>query len=119
MRGAWVEIALLVDEFPPVQSLPVRGAWVEIRFLEPISKHKNTSLPVRGAWVEIIARFSLSLISGGRSPGGERGLKSPRSGHDAQERLSLPVRGAWVEMRSVFSSAPSVAAVAPRAGSVG
>ena len=80
-------------------------------------------------------------MKNGRSPCGERGLKSPdghgdgRRGHGRSpcgERglkfhshylflsggLSLPVRGAWVEiMRNMEQE--SGKAVAPRAGSVG
>ena len=39
-----------------------------------------------------------SRIYCGRSPHGERGLKSRPSGKAASHRLSLPTRGAWIEI---------------------
>ena len=94
-------------------------------------RYTRWSLPVRGAWVEIACNY-LGLGSGrGRSPCGERGLKSLHTNcilrrllcrspcgerglkyllteYNTVTGLSLPVRGAWVEMqmlsRTIFSS---------------
>ena len=53
MRGAWIEIKSIVDDFAKRGlSLPVRGAWIEIR-LANLSDMLTESLPVRGAWIEI------------------------------------------------------------------
>ena len=57
---------------------------------------ENKSLPVRGAWVEIMRNMEQESGEAGRSPCGERGLKS--ASHS--------------EMASRIT-------VAPRAGSVG
>ena len=54
----------------------------------------------------------------GRSPCGERGLKSRIRLHAVNRQQSLPVRGAWVEI-SVLLINLIGCFVAPRAGSVG
>ena len=99
------------------------------------------SLPVRGAWVEIRTMKSARFPSVGRSPCGERGLKSFLYHTMGSVETSLPVRGAWVEMPSfgvkILPCLPSLPVrgawveittprsmvsgrqVAPRAGSVG
>ena len=58
-----------------VKSLPVRGAWIEIEvhFCDFL---RRLSLPMRGAWIEIAGNSAWSCESVGRSPCGERGLKS-------------------------------------------
>ena len=56
------------------------------------------SLPVRGAWVEIFAPNAPVKPPTGRSPCGERGLKSPLDTSPPSSSASLPVRGAWVEI---------------------
>ena len=58
---------------------------------------------MRGAWIEILAlRFASSRCSG-RSPCGERGLKSFLYIVQCDCCcLSLPVRGAWIEIRKGF-----------------
>ena len=56
------------------------------------------SLPVRGAWVEIASRSAFSSSRIGRSPCGERGLKSVAVVDAVGRCMSLPVRGAWVEI---------------------
>ena len=56
------------------------------------------SLPVRGAWVEIYYIADGYKLHCGRSPCGERGLKSQCAVSCAQCPVSLPVRGAWVEI---------------------
>ena len=76
-------------------SLPVRGAWIEIRGRRSTSGSAPRSLPVRGAWIEIFIIRIASKNRFGRSPCGERGLKS------------APSPQAWL-----------TTAVAPRAGSV-
>ena len=55
------------------------------------------SLPVRGAWVEM-SSWRIAASASGRSPCGERGLKSAQGVRVAQDAASLPVRGAWVEI---------------------
>ena len=64
--------------------------------LPPLTKQ---SLPVRGAWVEIEAVGVLDGVEAGRSPCGERGLKSIVPSAEDLAAMSLPVRGAWVEIR--------------------
>ena len=56
------------------------------------------SLPVRGAWVEMPMRPAMRDRVAGRSPCGERGLKSPCEPRIVAGLMSLPVRGAWVEI---------------------
>ena len=53
MRGAWIEIAYSFQQVLALLSLPVRGAWIEI------------GIPTIGG-----------TKADGRSPCGERGLKS-------------------------------------------
>ena len=60
----------------PLRSLPVRGAWVEI-YRALGFENEVESLPVRGAWVEIMRSARPRGSHFGRSPCGERGLKSP------------------------------------------
>ena len=53
MRGAWIE--MLEDagqDHNDSKSPPVRGAWIEI-ILIVLYKLLNMSPPVRGAWIEI------------------------------------------------------------------
>ena len=79
------------------RSLPIRGAWIEICY-----KHHPAdpywSLPIRGAWIEIFIFAHDGHNITGRSPYGERGLKSKTKPGSAAERLSLPIRGAWIEI---------------------
>ncbi len=72
------------------------------------------SLPSRGAWIEIGLGLSALHLLDGRSPHGERGLKS--DGLDpcrGAVRRSLPSRGAWIEievavtMNTIKPSLPS------------
>ena len=58
-----------------------------------------TSLPVRGAWIEIRYFAHHYWWNHGRSPCGERGLKSPHQGFGDTAQQSLPVRGAWIEIK--------------------
>ena len=57
------------------KSLPPRGAWIEIT---PCiyRKNRDKSLPPRGAWIEINGEPMEVVYLAGRSPHGERGLKS-------------------------------------------
>ena len=75
------------------------------------------SLPVRGAWIEISTDAEVVGGIGGRSPCGERGLKSPFSWPFSAFPGSLPVRGAWIEIGGTHQSL-RISDVAPRAGSV-
>ena len=54
----------------------------------------------------------------GRSPCGERGLKSHGANLPNALLQSLPVRGAWIEMGFKAFYVGEVIKVAPRAGSV-
>ena len=97
-------------------SLPSRGAWIEI--LEYKSPYgRQLSLPSRGAWIEIIVLAEDKVRRAGRSPHGERGLKSPLVNPPYWWSKSLPSRGAWIEMpRHRFRA--SEWTVAPLTGSV-
>ena len=53
---------------------------------------------MRGAWIEIISACRLPTPRCGRSPCGERGLKSALPDRDVPGNASLPVRGAWIEI---------------------
>ena len=64
----------------------------------PLCAECLRSLPVRGAWVEICRRIRCARNVCGRSPCGERGLKSVRMLTLLAVTTSLPVRGAWIEM---------------------
>ena len=75
MRGAWIEIYLMVSIVVSIVSLPMRGAWIEIPH------------PPRG-WTK----------EKGRSPCGERGLKYPFRERSSLQVSSLPMRGAWIEI---------------------
>ena len=75
VRGAWVEISSSIGNSELHQSLPVRGAWVEIYCSGGVTVRRR-SLPVRGAWVEIYCSGGVTVRRRGRSPCGERGLKS-------------------------------------------
>ena len=57
-------------------SLPVRGAWIEIVIIKQKLSNRKESLPVRGAWIEMSAALAQIGSKSGRSPCGERGLKS-------------------------------------------
>ena len=99
MRGAWIEIydeistASGLDGRSPCGerglkflrsrhdirqapgSLPMRGAWIEICYTS-LNVIEPLSLPMRGAWIEIDSLLSSHMVADGRSPCGERGLKS-------------------------------------------
>ena len=60
----------------PGQSLPAWGAWIEIKEAQLLKK-ALTSLPAWGAWIEIPKSLKNFSYQYGRSPHGERGLKSP------------------------------------------
>ena len=68
--------------------------------LRPVAKLRKAavSLPVRGAWIEIVATVDEDNRRAGRSPCGERGLKSFILFNISSATMSLPVRGAWIEM---------------------
>ena len=56
VRGAWIEITLILLVVIFELSLPVRGAWIEIQIVDSSIKIFE-SLPVRGAWIEISPSF--------------------------------------------------------------
>ena len=96
-RGAWIEISR--PQGIPMQgrSLPTRGAWIEITTTITGSR-VSRSLPTRGAWIEMPGRWSSLQTSPGRSPHGERGLKSHGQVFVGEAGESLPTRGAWIEI---------------------
>ena len=55
----------------------MRGAWIEI-ILTDAYVANTESLPMRGAWIEMTKDFVNPCLAEGRSPCGERGLKSYR-----------------------------------------
>ena len=57
-------------------SLSSRRAWIEILSLTPLSILSYASLSSRRAWIEIVNGYSGAYKKVGRSPHGERGLKS-------------------------------------------
>ena len=57
-------------------SLPAWGAWIEMNLPARISA-TGRSLPAWGAWIEISPPPPPADDRTGRSPHGERGLKSP------------------------------------------
>ena len=75
-RGAWIEISIRVPLGIHLRSLPPRGAWIEIQIFRSLEPCIWRSLPPRGAWIEISRMSTAAFISFGRSPRGERGLKS-------------------------------------------
>ena len=56
-------------------SLSLRRAWIEMSYPTPRPR-QDASLSLRRAWIEICRRGRYSGPSSGRSPYGERGLKS-------------------------------------------
>ena len=56
------------------------------------------SLSSRRAWIEIINNAKSSRSFSGRSPHGERGLKSRSEVDACVSELSLSSRRAWIEM---------------------
>ena len=99
------------------RSLPVRGAWIEIT-LTGFTTVQHPSLPVRGAWIEMLKTWGKTISQTGRSPCGERGLKSVLKKQWKPPLLSLPVRGAWIEIVEPLEVLFAEFVVAPRAGSV-
>ncbi len=156
LRRAWIEICSWCPTWSAAWSLSLRRAWIEIR-TEPFPASRHASLSLRRAWIEIrTVRWqntdcrSLSLrrawieifdggwrggSRGGRSPYGERGLKSccgrglldvqaslslrrawieisnPRPWNGRHESLSL--RRAWIEIRIPANQPPQVAGRSP------
>ena len=78
---------------------------------------RDGSLPARGAWIEILPRSACPTHQAGRSPHGERGLKSLAIGVQLSDHESLPARGAWIEI-CCRQTGRGKADVAPRTGSV-
>ena len=99
-RGAWIEIDITPQfVYHDFKSLPPRGAWIEIKVVRMIMAAFK-SLPPRGAWIEIIRHDYRGPDGVGRSPRGERGLKSFLSLSSLRFSISrsLPPRGAWIEI---------------------
>ena len=75
LRRAWIEIFPWSNCRCQDRSLSLRRAWIEIRWLKksPVSV---ASLSLRRAWIEMEFPFDPKIPRTGRSPYGERGLKS-------------------------------------------
>ena len=58
-------------------SLSARRAWIEIIVIPPCAISRE-SLSARRAWIEIASVVASAVDFPGRSPQGERGLKSRR-----------------------------------------
>ncbi len=86
-------------------------------FVEIRKRKLFPSLPVRGAWIEISSAEEAVEAAVGRSPCGERGLKSFVQVDADDFAGSLPVRGAWIEIDR-YTYEYGADGVAPRAGSV-
>ena len=78
-------------------SLPVRGAWIEIVLDEKISGERSGRSPCGERGLKS-ACFRVIPSADRRSPCGERGLKSPNLICKHYISGSLPVRGAWIEI---------------------
>ena len=98
VRGAWIEIQVIVTPNAFCTSLPVRGAWIEINGACPKVGAIRSRSPCgeRGLKYNIQSPMIIALC---RSPCGERGLKYHRNGCGLCGSSSLPVRGAWIEMQ--------------------
>ena len=82
-----------------VVSLSLRRAWIEICCINIIDDSFR-SLSLRRAWIEIARTWEPTRRPDGRSPYGERGLKSRLALHRPTARLSLSLRRAWIEITS-------------------
>ena len=80
-----------------VVSLSLRRAWIEICCINIIDDSFR-SLSLRRAWIEIARTWEPTRRPDGRSPYGERGLKSRLALHRPTARLSLSLRRAWIEI---------------------
>ena len=88
-------------------SLSLRRAWIEICCINIIDDSFR-SLSLRRAWIEIARTWEPTRRPDGRSPYGERGLKSRLALHRPTARLSLSLRRAWIEIaRANASDGPS------------
>ena len=61
-----------------VWSLSLRRAWIEIAMHDCVRNVPCRSLSLRRAWIEMITCETMTMLSKGRSPYGERGLKFQR-----------------------------------------
>ena len=86
-----------------VVSLSLRRAWIEICCINIIDDSFR-SLSLRRAWIEIARTWEPTRRPDGRSPYGERGLKSRLALHRPTARLSLSLRRAWIEIPARYSS---------------
>ncbi len=78
------------------KSLSLRRAWIEIDRLRFLIG-KIMSLSLRRAWIEI-TRIGPARQTTGRSPYGERGLKSLGDWPSDWSDSSLSLRRAWIEI---------------------
>ena len=93
IRGAWIEINRGDLRDHGDQSLPIRGAWIEIVSCTAAGVVVSGSLPIRGAWIEIKKESKRMSGTQGRSPSGERGLKSCTRRTSPRSRTVAPHPG--------------------------
>ena len=82
-------------------SLPTRGAWIEMPY-SPQRKNRSLGRSPHGERGLKSLRVAIVCKSPGRSPHGERGLKFSHELFPVLPGKSLPTRGAWIEIDSNF-----------------
>ena len=80
-----------------IRSLPTRGAWIEIGESEKV-RHRAEGRSPRGERGLKSRRENRTTSRPCRSPRGERGLKFEHDALRADGIRSLPTRGAWIEI---------------------
>ena len=100
MRGAWIEIDVAPDQAGDRSSLPMRGAWIEIWSSFPRGSALQGRSPCGERGLKSLKLLKIWLVLASRSPCGERGLKLLMVVTLLSVRLSLPMRGAWIEICS-------------------
>ena len=86
-----------------LKSLSLRRAWIEMT-RSPSTGSPTSSLSLRRAWIEISMTTSSRESGTGRSPYGERGLKSVINEMTQQTNPSLSLRRAWIEIGTCGTS---------------
>ena len=93
-------------------SLSSRRAWIEIATFA-LRKRFIRSLSSRRAWIEIVGEVGAGGDELGRSPHGERGLKSAGRHELLAPSESLSSRRAWIEIRPAVSACLSSVSRSP------
>ena len=106
-RGAWIEIAIRARRVLATQSLPARGAWIEIPDISKHLEYLEGRSPHGERGLKSALRQIWRIMHKGRSPHGERGLKFLPGGVCRTVSPSLPARGAWIEIVSTRSAGRS------------